>query len=154
MKIKDPEYDYDLNLKNDELKNPERAQWIEKSKNLINELNDLVRKEQKHMLTQDKAFVIPNFFEEAEMLEWAGISFGETETFKLSKSIKRLAVMSGADRLRFVGKIYGSQKDYWLACGVLSQAEELCEDKNMEKRGEGVNKLVFWVTDNLLNDWI
>mmetsp|Transcript_35845 Transcript_35845/g.48479 ORF Transcript_35845/g.48479 Transcript_35845/m.48479 type:complete len:114 (+) Transcript_35845:352-693(+) len=106
------------------------------------------------MLTQDKAFVIPNFFEEAEMLEWAGISFGETETFKLSKSIKRLAVMSGADRLRFVGKIYGSQKDYWLACGVLSQAEELCEDKNMEKRGEGVNKLVFWVTDNLLNDWI
>lgn len=54
------------------------------------------------------------------MLEWAGISFGETETFKLSKSIKRLAVMSGADRLRFVGKIYGSQKDYWLACGVLS----------------------------------
>jgi len=45
LKIKDPEFDYDLNLKNDEQKNPERTQWIEKSKNLINELNDLVRKE-------------------------------------------------------------------------------------------------------------
>lgn len=88
------------------------------------------------------------------MLEWAGISFGETETYKLSKSIKRLAVMSGADRLRFVGKIYGSQKDYWIACGVLTHAEEQVANKSMEKRGEGVNKLVFWVTDNLLNDWI
>lgn len=24
----------------------------------------------------------------------------------------------------------------------------------MEKRGEGVNKLVYWVTDNILEDWI
>ena len=39
LKIKDPEYDYDLNLKHEEQKNPERAQWIEKSKNLINEVS-------------------------------------------------------------------------------------------------------------------
>lgn len=138
----------------DEQSNPEKAAWIQRSKNLINELNDLVDKEQKHMLTKDKTFVIPNFMEEAEMLEWAGVSFGETETFKMSKSIKRLAIMSGAERLRFVGKVFGTQKDYWLACGVLSAAEEILEDRTMEKRGEGVNKVVFWVTDNLLNDWI
>ena len=40
------------------------------------------------LLTRDKTFVIPNFDEEAEMLEWAGISFGEENTLKLSKSIK------------------------------------------------------------------
>jgi hypothetical protein len=31
---------------------------------------------------------MPNFNEEAEMLEWAGISFGEEDTYKLGKSIK------------------------------------------------------------------
>lgn len=108
----------------------------------------------KALLDSNKKFVIPNFFEEAEMLEWAGISFGEENTYKISKSIKRLAVMSGADKLRFMGKIYGTQKDYWLATGSLSAAEETSSDKTVEKRGDGVNKSVFWVTDNLLNDWI
>jgi len=42
------------------------------------------------------------------MLEWAGISFGEEFTYKLGKSIKRLAIMSGATSLRFYGKIYGT----------------------------------------------
>ena len=53
------------------------------------------------------------------MLEWAGIGFGEDEVYRISKSIKRLAIMSGADRLRLLGKIYGTQKDYWVAVGVL-----------------------------------
>lgn len=53
------------------------------------------------------------------MFEWAGVSFGEEETFKLSKAIKRLAILSGATRLRFWGKIYGTTKDYWVVEGVL-----------------------------------
>ena len=67
---------------------------------------------------------MPNFNEEAEMLEWAGISFGEDITYLLSKALKRLAVMSGADRINFCGKIYGIQNDYWIASGVLPYAEE------------------------------
>ena len=31
---------------------------------------------------------MPNFAEEAEMLEWAGICFGEDDTYRLGKSIK------------------------------------------------------------------
>lgn len=31
---------------------------------------------------------MPNFEEEAQMLEWGGISFGDDFAFKLSKSIK------------------------------------------------------------------
>ena len=87
------------------------------------------------------------------MLGWAGISFGEEETYKLGKSIKRLAVMSGADSVRFGGKIYGTKKDYWVAHGNLKESEEEV-DRETEKRGEGVNMAVFWVTDNLLNDWV
>lgn len=31
---------------------------------------------------------MPNINEEAKMFEWAGISFGEEETFRLSKAVK------------------------------------------------------------------
>ena len=75
------------------------------------------REDHKH-LSKDKKFVIPNFDEEAEMLEWAGVCFGEEDTYRLGKAIKRLAVMSGADRLRFVAKLFGSQKDYWVCSGA------------------------------------
>lgn len=62
--------------------------------------------------------------------------------------------MSGADSLRFVGLIYGTQNDYWLAAGRLNNAEEDLKDETVEPRGKGVNSIVYWVTDNLLNDWI
>ena len=62
--------------------------------------------------------------------------------------------MSGAEALRFAGKIFGTQKDYWIAIGRLPQAEEDSKDATCEARGKGVNETVFWVTDNLLNDWI
>lgn len=37
---------------------------------------------------------------------------------------------------------------------MLPAAEEKVDDRNFEKRGEGVNKLVYWVTNNLLSDWV
>ena len=39
-------------------------------------------------MTKDKTFIIPNINEEARMFEWAGVGFGEEETFRLSKAIK------------------------------------------------------------------
>ena len=87
------------------------------------------------------------------MLEWAGVGFGEEETYLLARSFKRLAEMSGASQLQLFGKIYGTQKDYWVACGKLSGSEEAGKPGN-EARGDGVNTQVYWVTDHLLNDWI
>ena len=62
--------------------------------------------------------------------------------------------MSGAEALRFAGKIFGTSQDYWIAIGRLPTAEEESGDPTAEARGKGVNETVFWVTDNLLNDWI
>lgn len=62
--------------------------------------------------------------------------------------------MSGATELRFWGKIYGSSADYWIAEGKLNAQEEERETHDQEKRGEGINAQVYWVTDNLLEDWI
>ena len=89
------------------------------------------------------------------MLEWAGISFGEDFTLKLQKSLKKLALMSGAKSLEFIGKIFGTKKDYWIVRGVLDYIEEPeGRDYDMEARGTGTNAHVYWVTDNVLNDWI
>jgi len=114
----------------------------------------LIAPEDRVLLTKNKTFCIPNFSEEAEMLDWAGISFGEDNTLRLQKSIKRLAIMSGAESLRFGGKIYGTNADYWIAVGRLPQAEEDSKDASAEVRGKGVNESVFWVTHNLLQDWV
>ena len=70
---------------------------------------ELLPKEEREHVTKDQNnFVIPDIIEESRMFEWAGLSFGEDEVYKLSKSIRRLALLSGASRLRFWGKIYGS----------------------------------------------
>jgi hypothetical protein len=45
------------------------------------------------MLTKDKVFIIPNVVEESRMFEWAGISFGEEEMFKLGKAMKVIILL-------------------------------------------------------------
>lgn len=38
--------------------------------------------------------------------------------------------------------------------GRLDDEVEAGLDSQVESRGVGVNELVYWVTDNLLNDWV
>ena len=99
LKFKDAKNDKDLNsIANGAAQSvSESEEWVRRSKNLLNEVNDLIEAEDRHLLSKSKKFAIPNFEEEAEMLDWAGINFGEDNTLRLSKSIKRLAIMSGAD---------------------------------------------------------
>lgn len=155
LSFKDPKRDFEVNahaLAKTQAEQ-DRQRWIAKSKNLLNEINDLANKADRRSI-KSKQFAMPNFAEEAEMLEWAGFCFGEEDTYRLGKSIKRLAQMSGAERIRFAGKVLGTQKDYWVVSGVLIEPEENGIAREVERRGTGINQLVFWVTDNLLNDWI
>jgi radial spoke head protein 4A len=96
LKYKDPMNDSKLKQSDAAQSVSQRDDWVRRSQNLLNEVNDLVPAEDRHLLTKGKKFTIPNFEEEAEMLDWAGINFGEDNTLRLSKSIKRLAMMSGA----------------------------------------------------------
>jgi radial spoke head protein 4A len=41
-----------------------------------------------------------------------------------------------------------------VAQGVIKQAEEAPQTSQQEERGKGVNATVFWVTNNLMSDWI
>ena len=49
------------------------------------------------LIKKNKTFVLPNFEDEVEMLQWAGISFGTDDSFRLQKSIK----VSLLERLTF-----------------------------------------------------
>ena len=88
LKFRNPKVDTEVNKEFGAKAVTDRQKWIGRSKNLLNEVNDLVSAADRRLLTKDKKFVIPNFSEEAEMLEWAGVSFGEDNTLKLGKSIK------------------------------------------------------------------
>jgi len=154
LKFVDPKFDYELNAKKRDLSREEAEAFIKKIQNLIKEIPDVgVTPADRKLLTKDQAFQIPDLQEQAMMLEWAGIDFGEDNIFYLQKSLKRLAVLSGATKLKFFGKILGTQKDYWVVSGTLNIQEEE-PNPTQEKRGVGANATVFWVTDSLLNDWI
>ena len=62
--------------------------------------------------------------------------------------------MSGASNLRFWGKIFTKKRDYYIVEGKLDESEELEIPHNFEPRGKGTNEYVYWVTDNILSDWI
>jgi len=90
----------------------------------------------------------------AKILASAGVSFGEEETYLLSKSLTRLAARANARELRFWGKIFGTENDYWIAEGLLNH--ENSDDPvspEIERHGEGCNRLTFWVTNDVLGDW-
>lgn len=70
----------------------------------------------------------------------------------MTHALKKLSAMSGANKLRFAGKIYGSERDYWVVSGEL--VEDTDSAAGCEARGKGCNSQVFWVTDNILHDWI
>ena len=128
----DPKFDHEINQSSTQVSvsSQEALVLIEKAKKLLKEKPDVgYTQRDKYLLDKEKKFKIPNLQEEADMLEWAGISFGEDNIYLLQKSIKRLGIMSGATSLKFFGKIYGTQKDYWIVQGTLDFEEEDCRNK-------------------------
>jgi radial spoke head protein 4A len=96
------------------------------------------------------------------MWQWAGIGFGEQETYRLQKSMKGLSEKCQAQTLRFFGKIWGTQKDYYVVEATGAGGGEEGEEgggegepeAGMEAPGTGVNKFTYFVTHSTLSDWI
>lgn len=102
---------------------------------------------------------VPDLLSQSRVFEWAGISFGDKETFRLQKSLAQLATkFAAATNLKFWGKIYGKERDYYIAEGAMEGGEEEGgEEKGPEFEargaGGGVNMCVYWVSDSSLSDW-
>jgi len=81
----------------------------------------------------------------------AGIGFGEYGAMLLQKSLKALVIKTNATNLRFWGKIRGTEQDYFVAevtADAVAADEEDAGAEGVEKHGEGVNALTYFVTNS------
>ncbi|CAE7367766.1 dyrk2 [Symbiodinium necroappetens] len=98
---------------------------------------------------------IPDFTEDAEMLSWAGVGLGEAESYKVMCSMRNLAAnqKDGLNKLRFWGKIFGTEADYYVAEAQKDGGEPDETDPDAEPPGQGANQFTYYVTNDLAGDW-
>ena len=99
---------------------------------------------------------VPDYYELFKKFSSLGINFSDKELLLLNKSITRLATVLTNGNISFFGKIYGTEKDYYIVEATeIEPPENFNYDNDMEKRKEdGVNKNVFYVTNDLLEKWV
>lgn len=103
---------------------------------------------------------VPNFMEEAEMFEWAGVGFGLMESSQIMMSLQKLAMAEDPKpkKLRLWGKILGNERDYLVAEGQMDGAAadggEDPNDPDKEPQGVGANKYTYWVTSEPCGAWV
>jgi radial spoke head protein 4A len=102
---------------------------------------------------------------DSQVFQWAGVGFGEQETYRLQKSLKKLSETTAAQGLRFFGKIWGTKADYYVVEVTGDAAGEGDDDaaeggddgeeagEGAEARGTGVNKYSYFVAPDALSAW-
>jgi radial spoke head protein 4/6 len=102
---------------------------------------------------------VQNFSDDAHYLEWAGVSFGRTQAFRLHLALKHLAAKQPVRSLRFWGKIFGTTADYWVAECEADAPEDEPEDAKdalgnaVHRTGDGPNKHVYFVCGEIGDEW-
>ena len=84
----------------------------------------------------DGASVI-DVLHESNMWEWAGVSFGQTETYRIFLAMKKLAETLPAEHglLKFWGKIYCTKGEYFIIQGnSIDEAKEEVDEDQIEVR--------------------
>ncbi|KAG8345948.1 flagellar radial spoke component [Trypanosoma vivax] len=101
---------------------------------------------------------------------WAGCGMAEEEAFLLDRSITLLAMEKNLEEVRFVGKIFGTQGDYYIVSSrrYVQEGEKVYKEVNTMPRPArrhlevpvqseppfvGLNRLSFWVTSNPAAQW-
>lgn len=89
----------------------------------------------------------PDLMDEANLLEWAGVTLGRTDTYRLYLSVKKLAetLPGEVDRLRLFGVIKTRGQPYYIIEGLNPEDEEGIDETKQEGRN-GANKYSYWVT--------
>jgi radial spoke head protein 4A len=87
--------------------------------------------------------------DESTLYEWAGISLGRTDTYRLYLSIKKFSetLPAEVERLRFFGVIKTRGAPYYIVEGLSPEDEEGIDESKQEGRN-GVNKYAYWVTQS------
>ena len=104
------------------------------------------------------AQTIPNYMEDilqqSKLLEWGGVSFSDEEWYKIRMAMKKILLENNCQYLRFFGKIYGINSDYYIIQGLLKTYPMKNPQIHVETRGnEGINRYTFWVSNSILESW-
>jgi len=80
----------------------------------------------------------------AAALAWAGVGFGDTDTFLITQALNLLAAETQAQSVRFFGKILGTKADYYVI-EVLPKDPVVSGPTPDMEGSEGGNKFVYYV---------
>lgn len=122
-----------------------RADYISKVKDLYTEEPPL-----------SEGCEIPDFMASADILSWAGVGFGEMESYRIMTSMNRLAVVetpNGVSSLRLWGKLHGTKADYYVVEAIAEGREPLDDGVTEDPGQEGANKYLYFVTTDLNEPW-
>lgn len=99
---------------------------------------------------EDGGVKIPDILEDANLLEWAGVSFSKGDIYRIFLSIKKLAegLPGEVEKLRFFGKITTRGLPYYIVEGLSPEDEEGIVETKQEGRN-GANKYAYWVSSLL-----
>jgi len=113
--------------------------------------------------------IVQNFMEDAAMFRWAGIGFGQQESYHIALSLRKLASdIPSVESLRLWGKVLGTDGDYYVAEGLLQSIPKPVDADNadapipvmpdspeydVEPRGEGANSFTYWVSLGATSPW-
>lgn len=104
-------------------------------------------------ITNGKLKYIQDVVSDMKMLEWVGVYIGEEESFLINISLNKICIHTKPKAARFWGKIFGTQKDYYIIETSASIEDNFEPEKGQENRGKGINSNIYWVTNNLLEKW-
>lgn len=90
---------------------------------------------------------------EANIFQWVGVGLNEEEWYLIHKTIKKFASLTGCTRIRFWGQLLCSKKDLYVIEMKPAPDPTYEPIPGEEKRGEGINAYVYWVTHDLLGEW-
>jgi len=96
----------------------------------------------------------PSLVQDASLMEWAGISFGPSETYRLFLSIKAFAATldAGYGQIRFWGRISTRSGYYYIIEGTTYEDPEEIDLEKQEGL-QGVNKHTYWVATSTASAW-
>ena len=127
----------------------------QKIKDLISPLTKVEGEGAEKVPVQNVNFV-PDYVDLFNKFSFCGVSFGTKESLLITNSLRNLSSTLAAGSVSFFGKIFGKEKDYYIAEGVdIDPPADANYDNDMEKRKEdGFNRNVFFVTNNLFDKWV
>ncbi|CAN0029291.1 unnamed protein product [Phaeothamnion confervicola] len=103
----------------------------------------------------DSGVTVPDMMDEAGLWEWAGVSLGRLETYRLYLSLKALArgLPAGHESLRFWGRITTRGGAYLVAEAKATDESNSELDPAIAEGTDGANRFAYWVSSAAGHAW-